>query len=87
VPAVALLGGTSVYLLAHVAFRWRNMHTLNLHRLLCAGVLIAVVPLAVELPSLATIAILAAILTALVTYETVHFGEARRRLRHSLHHG
>jgi low temperature requirement protein LtrA len=27
VPAVAVLGGTSIYLLAHVAFRWRNVHT------------------------------------------------------------
>ena len=26
VPAVALLGGTALYLLAHVAFRWRNVH-------------------------------------------------------------
>ena len=29
VPAVALLGGAALYLLAHVAFRWRNIHTLN----------------------------------------------------------
>ena len=26
VPAVALLGGTAMYLLAHVAFRLRNVH-------------------------------------------------------------
>ncbi len=26
VPAVAALGGTALYLLAHVAFRWRNVH-------------------------------------------------------------
>lgn len=29
VPAGALLGGAAMYLLAHVAFRLRNMHTLN----------------------------------------------------------
>ena len=29
VPAVALLGGSAIYLLAHVAFRLRNVHTLN----------------------------------------------------------
>ncbi|MGI8462060.1 MAG: hypothetical protein ACR2OC_10560 [Solirubrobacterales bacterium] len=33
-PALALLGGLSIYLLAHVAFRWRNIHTLNRQRLL-----------------------------------------------------
>ena len=33
VPAVALLGGTALYLLAHVAFRYRNIHSFNWHRL------------------------------------------------------
>ena len=45
VPAVALLGGTALYLLAHVAFRWRNVHTLNRQRLACAALLVALVPL------------------------------------------
>jgi low temperature requirement protein LtrA len=27
VPATAMLGGAALYLLAHVAFRWRNIHT------------------------------------------------------------
>ena len=33
IPTVALLGGTAAYLLAHVAFRYRNIHTLNRQRL------------------------------------------------------
>ena len=33
VPATAMLGGTAVYLLAHVAFRLRNVRTLNRQRL------------------------------------------------------
>ena len=33
VPATALLGGTALYLLAHVAFRWRNVHRLTFARL------------------------------------------------------
>ena len=37
VPAVAMLGGTAVYLLAHVAFRWRNVHRFSTQRLLGAG--------------------------------------------------
>ena len=28
-PTFALLGGAALYLLAHVAFRLRNVHTLN----------------------------------------------------------
>ena len=33
VPAFALFGGLAIYLLAHVAFRYRNVHTLNRQRL------------------------------------------------------
>ena len=33
VPATALLGGTALYLLAHVAFRWRNVHRFSWQRL------------------------------------------------------
>src|SRR5262249_44284837 len=33
VASAALLGGAALYLLAHVAFRWRNTHTLGTRRL------------------------------------------------------
>jgi hypothetical protein len=36
VPAVALLGGAAVYLLSHVAFRWRNVHRFSTQRLIAA---------------------------------------------------
>jgi low temperature requirement protein LtrA len=82
VPAVALLGGTALYLLAHVAFRWRNVHRFSPQRLLCAIVLLALIPAAVELPALATLGIAGALLAALIVYESVHFAELRDRLRH-----
>ncbi len=85
VPAVALLGGVALYSLAHVAFRWRNVHTLNTRRLGFALLLPALIPLAVALPALASLAIVAALLVALVAYETHSYGEARARLRHELH--
>jgi low temperature requirement protein LtrA len=85
VPAVALLGGTAVYLLAHVAFRWRNVHTLNSRRLGMAILLVALIPLGVELDSVVTVGILAALLCALIAYETHSYGEARDRVRHQLH--
>src|SRR4051794_23430033 len=83
-PAVALLGGTALYLLAHVAFRWRNVHRFNWARLAVALLLAALVPAAEALPALVTVAIIAAILAALIAYETVHFGELRDRMRHQL---
>ena len=84
VPAVAMLGGTATYLLAHVAFRLRNVHTLSKQRLVCALALMALIPLALELPALATLAILAALLSALIAFEAVRFSEARDRIRHEL---
>jgi low temperature requirement protein LtrA len=84
VPAAALLGGASMYLLAHVAFRLRNLRTLNRQRLVCAAFLVALLPAAVELPSLATLAMLAAVLSALIAYEALRFAELRDRIRHQL---
>jgi low temperature requirement protein LtrA len=84
--ATALLAGTSVYLLAHVAFRWRNVHTLNRQRLLVALLLPLLIIAAVQIPALLTLAILAAVMCGLVAYEAVHFGEARERLRNRLLH-
>jgi low temperature requirement protein LtrA len=84
VPALAMLGGPAVYLLAHVAFRLRNVGTFNPHRLACAAVLVALLPLGIELPSLATLGILTGVLGALVVYEAVRFSEARDRVRHRL---
>jgi low temperature requirement protein LtrA len=84
VPAVALLGGTSIYLLAHVAFRWRTVHRFSIQRVLCAVVLVALVPAALELPALATVGIVPALLAALIAYETIHFAGLRNRLRHQL---
>lgn len=51
VPATAMLGGTALYLLAHVAFRYRNVHRLGVARLTCAAVVAALIPAAVELPA------------------------------------
>ena len=84
VPAAALLGGTGLYLLAHVGFRLRNVHTLNRHRLVTAVVLLALIPAAVELPALASVALVAAVLAGLIAYEALRFAEARDRVRHQL---
>jgi low temperature requirement protein LtrA len=83
-PATALLGGIAVYLLAHVAFRWRNVHRFSGQRLAAAAVLVALVPVAVEVPALATLGIVTGVLLALIAYETIRFAELRERLRHQV---
>jgi low temperature requirement protein LtrA len=85
--AVATMGGIALYLLSHVAFRWRNVHTLNARRLLCALVLLALIPVATEISALATISIIVALLVALIVYEAVRYSEFRDRIRHQLAHG
>jgi low temperature requirement protein LtrA len=86
VPAAAMLGGGALYLLAHVAFRWRNLHTLNRQRLICAAALAALLLADAQLkpPSLATLGVLAGLLTALIVYEATRFAELRDRVRHQL---
>jgi low temperature requirement protein LtrA len=84
VPATALLGGLAVYLLGHVAFRFRHIQTINKQRLMLALALFALVPAARELPALATLALVTALLCGLITYETISYGEARGRVRHQL---
>jgi low temperature requirement protein LtrA len=84
VSAAALLGGAALYLLAHVAFRLRNMHTLSVRRLVCAIVLLALLPAGAALSALLTLAILAALLAVLIVYEAVRYADSRDRIRHQL---
>jgi low temperature requirement protein LtrA len=82
VPATALAGGAALYLLAHVAFRLRNLGTLNRQRLAVAVVLLGVIPLALVVPAVVTAAVVAALYSALIAYEAHHFADARDRIRH-----
>jgi len=84
--AAAMLGGAALYLLAHVAFRWRNIHRLSRQRLVCAVLLLAMVGVeaAFSPPSLATLGALTVVLCALIVYEVLHFAELRDRIRHQL---
>ncbi len=82
VPAAALLGGAAMYLLAHVAFRLRNTGSLSVRRLLCAIVLLALLPAGAALPALVTLALLAVVLVVLILYEAVRYADVRERVRH-----
>jgi low temperature requirement protein LtrA len=83
VPAVALCGGVALYLAAHILFRLRNVHSLNRQRLVVLLLLVASLPLALELPALATLGLVAGLCVALIVYEAIRFAEARERIRHA----
>jgi low temperature requirement protein LtrA len=77
----ALYGGVAVYLLAHLAFRARNIGSINRPRAVVA-VLLLVAPLfAARLPALAALAIVAAVVVGLICYEVVRYAEARTAIR------
>jgi len=81
VPAAALFGGLALYLLAHVAFKLRTTRLLSLPRLVAAAALVAVAPVGTEVDALASLTLAAAVMCALVAFETVRFGETRREVR------
>jgi low temperature requirement protein LtrA len=86
VSATAMLGGAALYLLAHVAFRWRNLHRVSWHRVLGAALLgvLLLVESQAKPSSLATLGALAAVLSLLIAYESRRFADLRDRLRHDL---
>jgi low temperature requirement protein LtrA len=84
VAATALYGGVALYLLALVAFRFRNVRTVNKQRIATAALLVALLPLVTEIDALVALAILAALLLTLIAYEAIHFADARDRIRHEL---
>ena len=85
IPAVALCGGVGIYLLAHVARRARAMHTFGTHRFVAAAGAFALIPIALHVEALGTLALLAALTSALVGFEAWRFRDSRRRLRAAAH--
>lgn len=79
----ALYGGVALYLLAHVGFKLRVLHTVTVHRVMVAIALLVLLPLTVRLAPLASLALLAGVLVLLIGYEMIRFATARESVRHS----
>jgi len=77
----ALFGGVAIYLVGHLLFRLRNMRTWNVQRGVCAVLLLLLIPVGVTAPSWVSLVLVTSVLVGLVTYETLHFREARHHLR------
>jgi low temperature requirement protein LtrA len=83
VPLVALYAGVALYLLAHICFRLRNVHSLNRQRLGLAVLLLVLLPVVAHVPALAALGVLAGLMVALIGYEVTKFAEARAAMRHA----
>jgi low temperature requirement protein LtrA len=79
--AAALVGGATIYLLAHVTFKQRCLAVLSRQRLVAAAGLLVVLPFAHRLHALVTVGAVCVVYWALVAYETVRYADDRRAVR------
>jgi low temperature requirement protein LtrA len=80
--AFALVGGLAIYLFAHIAFRLRNIGSINKPRLGLGIALVACIPFADQPTSIVTLATIAIAMVVLIAYEVRHFAAARDQIRH-----
>jgi low temperature requirement protein LtrA len=81
IPALGLCGGPALYLLAYVALRLRVSRTLGRGRLVAAVACALLFPIAVVVPALVALALVAAVWVALHAYEIIWWSEARTQTR------
>jgi low temperature requirement protein LtrA len=77
IPALGLFGGSALYLLTYAAVRLRVARTLSRGRSVAAVAFIALLPVAVEVPALAALALATAVWVSLHAYEFIWWREAR----------
>ncbi len=82
VPAVGLCGGAALYLLGHIAFLFRTTGRVFRRRTVGAVVLLALIPAAVAIPSLAALGLVSTVCSLVVAYEVLRYREHRLRVRH-----
>ncbi len=81
IPAFGLFGGSALYLLTYSAIRFRVARTLSRGRSVTAVVFVALLPVAVNVPALAALALATAVWLALHAYEFIWWREARASTR------
>jgi low temperature requirement protein LtrA len=81
VPALALCGGPALYLFSYVALRVRVSRTFGGGRLAAGFACSALVPVAMVVPAIAALALVAVVWAALHAYELIWWREARAETR------
>ena len=81
VPAIGLFGGAALYLAAHIAFRYRNLRTVAKRRVAAVLVLLALIPVGLEVDPLVSLGLVFAVCAGMVTYDAIRFRDARSRIR------
>ncbi len=86
VGLTALVIGVALYLLSQVAFVVRACRIVKTHRAVVALALLVLLPLGPHIPALATLGIVAGVVTGMIGWETWRFAEERDRIRHDPRH-
>jgi low temperature requirement protein LtrA len=81
IPALGLCGGLALYFLAHVAFRLRIGGGLGRGRPIAAIMLLALIPVALQVPALVALGLAAAVCVTLIAYEVGRYRYARTWIR------
>lgn len=79
----ALYGGVALYLVAHIAFKMRMLHTVTASRVVVAIALLGLAPVTTRLTPLVALAILSGVMVILISFETIRFATVRDSVRHS----
>ena len=81
IPALGLCVGPALYLFAYVAIRMRVSHTLGRGRLIAAIACALLFPVALVVPALVALTLVAAVWVGLHAYELIWWREARAQTR------
>jgi len=82
IPLAAMYGGVALYLLAQVAFKYRNWRTLSTPRLIATAAVLLLIPAAAQIPALAALGVVTAVMVALIAFESLTYSELREQVRH-----
>jgi low temperature requirement protein LtrA len=76
----ALTAGLALYLVAVSSLRRRNLGSWNVQRLVVAAFVLAATPLLGHVPAVALLAVMAAVVLGLITFERIRWAEFRRQV-------
>jgi low temperature requirement protein LtrA len=82
IPLAAMYAGVALYLVAQVAFKYRNWHTLSGPRLTATAAILVLIPVAAQIPALGALGVLTAVMVALITFESLTYSDLREQVRH-----
>ncbi len=81
-PLAAMFVGVALFVFGNVAFKFRSIRRMSLHRVVVGVLLLVLIPVAGGMPALAALGLLAAVMVGLIAFEALRFAEIREQIRH-----